>query len=100
MPLHLKPAFLHRPQLTHERIQSPCSLVVGTVAQPTFTLPLSFGVWTGRGTKTHPPALGVLSYLPVLGLSWIRDSELDQPWLRLNQPWLLQGFGGEVLVSR
>lgn len=77
--------------------QGACSLLAGTVAHS--TLPLSVGVWIGRGAKAHPPVQCVLSYLPVLGVNWVKDSELDQPCLILEPAWFFQGFGGKVLVE-
>lgn len=77
--------------------QGACSLLVGTVAH--CTLPLSVGIWIGRGTKAHPPVQCVLSYLPVLGVSWVKDSELDQPWLMLDQPGSFRALVGRCLLE-
>lgn len=47
----------------------------------------------------HPPAQVVLSYFFVLGLSWVSNSELDQPWLSLTKHWFLQGSVGRCLLE-
>lgn len=59
--------------VVHERGSClPGSLQLdGRHCSPHVPLPLSFGVWIGRGTKAHPPVQCVLSYLPVLGVNWV-----------------------------